>query len=117
MEKSNERGSLGEQLAEEYLLKKGYTFLDRNYKRFTGEIDLIFTKGDLLVFVEVKARKNADFGYPSDFVTEEKQRKIISAAEIYINENELYDYQPIFDVIEIFLEEPIRIEHIEDAFP
>lgn len=117
MRMSNEQGSLGEKIAEDYLLEKGYTFLDRNYKRFTGEIDLIFTKGDLLVFVEVKARKNANYGYPSDFVTEEKQRRILSAAEIYMQENDLYDFQPVFDVIEIFLQHPVKINHIEDAFP
>ncbi len=117
MGKSNDKGSLGERIAEDYLLEKGYIFLDRNYKRFTGEIDLIFTKEDLLVFVEVKARKNSDHGYPSDFVTEEKQRRILSAAEIYIDEHDLYDYQPIFDVIEVFFEGPVKINHIEDAFP
>lgn len=111
------KGFIGERIAEEYLINKGYTLVERNYRHTRGEIDLIFTKEDCLVFVEVKARKNVDYGYPSDFVTPEKQQRILIAAEFFIKERDLFDYQPVFDVIEVFLEEPLRIEHIEDAFP
>ena len=110
-------GDLGENLAEEYLLKRGYTLLERNFHTRYGEIDRIFLKEDSIIFVEVKARKNNDYGYPSDFVTPQKQHKIIQTAEIYMEKFGFYDYQPIFDVIEVFLKEDVVIEHIENAFP
>ena len=51
-------GREGENLAKVYLEKKGYKFLDRNFKRIHGEVDLIMMDGDVIVFVEVKDRKS-----------------------------------------------------------
>lgn len=109
-------GSRGETLAKEYLEKKGYNFVERNYSWGLGEIDLIMQMEDMLVFVEVKLRKNDDFGRPRDFVTPLKQDRIIKTAQNYIAINELYNYQPRFDVVEIMTENDY-IEHIENAFP
>ncbi|WP_099203623.1 YraN family protein [Miniphocaeibacter massiliensis] len=113
---SNIIGQKGEDIALEYLIKKGYDFIEKNYKVYSGEIDLIFRDGTYLVFVEVKYRKNIKFGYPRDFVTTKKQRKIISAAESFIEEKELYNMQPRFDVVEI-IEQTGVIEHLVNAFP
>lgn len=113
----NNIGELGEDIALNYLLDKGYILLYRNYRQFIGEIDLIMLYEDYLVFIEVKARKNVDFGYPRDFVNKSKQKKILDTANIFILENDYDNYQPRFDVIEIYLSENNRIEHIENAFP
>lgn len=117
MARTSDIGSRGEDLAETYLKKKGYEILERNFRCFLGEIDIIALKGDEIIFVEVKTRDNVKYGYPADFVTEEKQARILKAAEIYVEEKGYYNYQPIFDVIEVFSGEGNHIEHIEDAFP
>lgn len=107
-------GAYGEKLAQEYLLAKGYHILECNFKVFVGEIDLIATIEEYLVFVEVKTRKNDHYGAPGDFVTPSKQRKIQRAAEAYLEISDLA-LQPRFDVIEIYCDSG-DIEHIEDAF-
>lgn len=109
-------GKIGEDLALKYLIKKGYIFLERNFNIGLGEIDLIFIDEIYLIFVEVKYRKNIDYGYPRDFVTLTKQKKIIKASEKYIELNNLYDLQPRFDIIEIIGNDN-KIEHIINAFP
>ena len=65
-------GKSGERLAEEYLRKKGYRFVERNYTTEIGEIDLILTDGNCLVFVEVKARASEEFGRPAEAVDHRK---------------------------------------------
>ncbi len=114
--KSKDIGQVGENIAMQYLMKKGYIFLDKNFRGKYGEIDLIFKDEDFLVFVEVKLRKNTRFGYPRDFVTSNKQRKIIVTSEEYTAINNLYNLQPRFDIVEI-IEEEKEIEHLINAFP
>lgn len=115
--KNTDIGNIGEDIALNYLLNKGYILLCRNYRQFIGEIDLIMQDENQLVFIEVKARKSVKYGYPRDFVTKNKQRKILDTACLYIQENNLENYQPRFDVVEIYLSEEKRVEHIENAFP
>lgn len=77
-------GQYAEMVAADYLIKKGFKVLAQNfrYKRF--EIDLIVQKDQLIVFVEVKARKNNLFGNPEDFVNQKKIRALRSAAAHYL---------------------------------
>lgn len=114
--KSKDIGQIGEEIALEYLKEKGYIFLDKNFSGKFGEIDLIFKDEEYLIFVEVKLRKNITFGYPRDFVTTSKQRKIIATSEEYMELNNLYNFQPRFDIVEI-IEEEKKIEHLINAFP
>lgn len=109
-------GNLGESLAKDYLEEKGYKFLERNYSWGLGEIDLIMAYEKMIVFVEVKLRKNDFYGRPRDFVTPNKQIKIINTAENYMKSKGLEDFQPRFDVVEILTDNKY-IEHIENAFP
>lgn len=105
-----------EDIARDFLMRvKGYRFVTHNYEKSYGEIDLIFIDRDILVFVEVKGRKNTDFGYPHEFVTQEKQRKIRQVAETFMKEYDYLDWQPRFDIIEIIKEDE-SIHHIEAAF-
>ena len=113
---SNFIGQKGEEIALKYLVNKGYDFIEQNFKVYSGEIDLIFRDGIYLIFVEVKYRKNVKFGYPRDFVNSSKQKKIISAAEKFMEEREIYNMQPRFDVVEI-IEQSGKIEHLINAFP
>lgn len=80
-------GAWGEDQAAEYLAKNGLKILQRNYRSLEGEIDLIASDGDTLVFVEVKTRTNDTYGFPEEAVTEEKMEHIYGAAEEYLAEH------------------------------
>lgn len=118
MEK-NERGKWGEQKAANYLRLRGYKIIEMNFRCRQGEIDVIAQKRGYIVFVEVKLRKNADYGEAKEFVTRSKQEKVITAAEIWLSQHES-ELQPRFDVIEIYAPEGekgrVRLNHIENAF-
>lgn len=117
--KTESKGAWGERKAANYLRLRGYRILGQNFSCRMGEIDIIAAKGNYIVFVEVKLRKNADFAEAREFVTRSKQSRIITTAQIWLSQNEC-ELQPRFDVIEIYAPEGIghrvRIEHIEDAF-
>ena len=109
------KGSSGERIAEEYLKKEEYDILARNFRTRLGEIDIVASKGEYLVFVEVKARKSEAYGFPSESVTYAKQRKISMVASQYIKLNMYFGAAVRFDVVEVYLTEG-RINHIENAF-
>ncbi len=110
-------GNLGEDLAVQYLMKNNYKILQRNYRHLSGEIDIIASKDDLLIFVEVKTARSRSFGNPETWVNEHKQQQIGRVAEIYLQENEIYDVDCRFDVIAVtFVQNQPRIKHIKNAF-
>jgi len=93
-------GQVGERLVEQKYLQDGFKLLERNYifprGVQMGELDLIFLKGQELVFVEVKARRNEKFGGPFDAVDLNKQRKLVKTAKLYIHlhpKYQTYDYR------------------------
>ncbi len=77
-------GFARERMAAELLEEQGYRIEARNWRGAHGEIDLIAWEGDLLCFVEVRARTREDFGLPEETVDRRKQRKIIRAALAYL---------------------------------
>ncbi|MDA0208509.1 MAG: YraN family protein [bacterium] len=97
------RGNEGERLAEQYLKKKRYTLLARQFFARSGEIDLIMQHASEIVFVEVKTRMTNAFGYPEESVTKAKIKKMYRAAEIYLRKHPT-NLQPRFDLIAITLE-------------
>lgn len=113
-------GDKGEDLAVELLESKGYTIIKRNYRYGKGEIDIIAKdpQEEGLVFIEVKSRKNLEFGSPEEAITKNKIRQLKRIAELYLYENEIKEILCRFDVIAIlmpFNEKP-RIEHFVNAF-
>ena len=78
-------GDCGEDFAVRVLTEAGYCILERNYTVKYGEIDIIAMKDGVLHFIEVKTRTGIEYGYPSEAVTEEKQRKIRRVAEGYLS--------------------------------
>lgn len=114
-----EFGALGEKLAADYLKKKHYKILEKNYKIHAGEVDLIAAIGERIVFVEVKTRgKNPMF--PGHYaVTREKQQRLMRAASMYMRLTKCR-LSPRFDVIELELDREsgslIRLNHFENAF-
>ena len=106
-------GNAGEDAACAYLMRRGWTILDRNVRRGRGEIDIIARRKDIVAFVEVKRRSGLNYGRPAEAVNREKQTRIAHAAALYMQENDLSDSKLRFDVIEIL---PGEIQHIEGAF-
>ncbi len=111
-------GSRGEDLAVQYLKKKGFKVIERNYHCSAGEIDLIAREGKTLVFVEIKTRSSSDYGLPQDAVDRFKQKKMIEVARSYLAERHLTEDIPArFDVVAIHLTPTgPDIELIKDAF-
>ena len=112
----NELGKEGEAAAEQLLLQKGYRILERNWRFRKNEIDLIALKDGIMVFVEVKSRRNTELGNPQDAVDMPKIRRTVTAAEAYIRKKR-FDGKVRFDLICVVgLQPPYRTEHIEQAF-
>ena len=106
-------GKKHEDEAVRYLENLNYKIMEQNFKVLPiGEIDIIAKDKDTIVFVEVKYRKNKNFGTPAEFVRKSKQKKVIKTALCYIKQNKIKaDIR--FDVISICQTE---IEHIKNAF-
>lgn len=109
-------GSLGEGLAIQYLEKKQYEILETNFVTKVGEIDIIAQHREIIVFIEVKARKDLSYGNPYEAVSQMKQKKIIKTALLYTKMKKIKDIQFRFDIIEVYLNKRDRINHIENAF-
>lgn len=105
-------GDEGEEQAKQFLIENNYQICTTNYRFKRAEIDLIAQKEDELIFVEVKYRKNAFYGFPEIAVTPKKEELIKSAAEDYIFKID-WKKSVRFDIIAIVEN---QIEHFEDAF-
>ncbi|NOY97680.1 MAG: YraN family protein [Chloroflexi bacterium] len=86
-------GRWGEMTAAEYLSKRGYSLVARNVRTPYGEIDLVVRRDGMTIFVEVKTRSSARFGYPEDSINARKQEHMLAAAEHYAQENALEHWQ------------------------
>src|SRR5258708_39818809 len=74
---------LGEQLAVDYLVDKGYVIIERNYRKKYAETDIIAIYKDTLVFIEVKTRTSNEFGTPFEAITLWKLKCLIRSAQLY----------------------------------
>lgn len=110
-------GRLGEDLARERLKGLGYRILKTNYRCRLGEIDLVARDGDVLVFVEIKTRRNEPLGQAKEAVTRRKQAQLSKVALAYMKSNNLWGSKARFDVVAIGLIDGNKeIEVIKDAF-
>lgn len=119
MVNNKDLGNLGETIACDYLIKQGYHIIQRNFSCKVGELDIIATDNDFLVFIEVKTRTSDRFGLPSESVSYSKQKKIVKTALCFIAYKKLFDYMSRFDVIEVTVGESYeahQINLIKDAF-
>ncbi len=117
MASHNELGSLGEQIAIDYLIEQGYQILEKNWSCGHKEIDIIAKDNETIVIVEVKTRRSTFLIEPEATVDVYKRRHLIWAANSYVNLFQ-YDLDVRFDIISIVIDKnnEKRIEHIEDAF-
>ena len=111
-------GDWGEAAAAAYLTSRGYAIKARQFRCPMGEIDLIAEQDGVLVFVEVKTRKNLRYGAPAAAVGFRKQQKIIRTATWYVQENPPVDRPCRFDVLEVYGTSGgrYRIQQYENAF-
>ncbi len=101
LNKQQKFGNKGESIAARHLKRQGYRILEQNYRTNLGEIDIIATDRDTIVFVEVKARKSGRFGDPKWAVTPRKQRKISMVALHYLKATQQDHVKARFDVVSI----------------
>lgn len=117
MAKHNELGNKGEDLAAKHLVENGYLILDRNWRSGNKELDIVATKGNMLIVAEVKTRSTDSFEHPEEAINTRKIKNIISAAEAYIFERNIM-METRFDIVAVvpLPDGSFRIDHTEDAF-
>ena len=116
MGKHNEFGKEGEQIAVDFLLKKGYKIKYRNYRYLKAEIDIIAQIGNTLAIIEVRSRSSDFFENIAETITKKKIGLLVMGADHYVIEQDL-DMEVRFDVITILKNKKVfEIEHLESAF-
>jgi putative endonuclease len=116
---SSKKGHEGEDLACDYLLKKGLDIINRNYHYGkTGEIDIVAKDGDIIVFIEVKYRKNLEYGEPEYGITKNKMKQLRKLAEAYLFDKNITDTDCRFDVVAILELEKgkPKVNYYQNAF-
>ena len=131
---ANAVGAKGEDVAEGFLIKRGWHILSRNFRESGGELDIIGYKRGILVYFEVKTRTNDKFGRPADAVDNDKIRFMLRAVyafrKAYVRRGKVPVFYPLgitlnrrvakqrIDIIEVYLDrdlKPIKVNHIEEA--
>ena len=121
MNENRRNGDRGEAAVAAYLRRRGYTVLETQFRTRRGEIDIIARSPDnILCFVEVKTRKNAEFAHAREFVTAAKQNRLRAAAQMYLVRSADMDTVCRFDVAEVYLSDGLfrrmKIHYIPEAF-
>ena len=117
MAKHNDTGRDGEELAIEFLAKKGLDIIERNWKFGKLEVDIIGCHEEILHFIEVKTRNSMEYGYPELAVTKRKARNIFLAAEHYLKAHNRWTHYKV-DILSIIINpypKPIDYFFIEDV--
>jgi len=112
-------GITGEQIATSEMMQKGYQILENNYRCHIGEIDIVASNNEFLVFVEVKTRTEGKTKVdPLISITQKKRQKLKNLGMFYVRQKGIYNKQPRFDVIAIMLlkNKKHTLQHIENAF-
>jgi putative endonuclease len=110
-------GNIAEDIAARYVEDLGYRIIKRNFIfGKVGEIDIICSFQNMLIFIEVKARMHHAFGAPESSITAKKISSIKRVAEGYLYVNKIYDKQCRFDLIAIdFSDGETHIRHLINA--
>ncbi len=116
--KRRETGIIGEKLARDFLKKRGYRIRETNYRCPEGEIDIVASHRDYLVFVEVRTKTSRDFGTPEESITPVKMQRLRTLAARYQQTHADLPTQWRIDVVAVELDnkgKPTRVELIENA--
>lgn len=113
----HETGRKGERLAEQYLSSMGFKILHRNWRHSRYEIDLIASKENTLHFIEVKTRRNSNFGLPEENVDVKKLEHVMTAAEEFLYQFPEWKIVQ-YDLLSIILGNENNVEYffIEDVY-
>ena len=112
----NELGKAGEAEAVRYLIEKGYHILHHNWRSGKKELDIVAEYEQELIIIEVKTRRNKQYGKPEDAVNERKIRRIVSSTDAYLRKYDI-DKPVRFDIITLTgTKASFEIEHITEAF-
>ena len=110
-------GEQGERVAEQWLRQRGWSILDRRWRSGRRDLDLVATQGEMVAFVEVKARRRNSFGGPVEAVGWRKQRELRRSAACWIDRHGPPGGVYRFDVIGVWMAPGnIRVRHVADAF-
>lgn len=113
--KNKNTGRLGEELAVEYLKKKGLKILHTNWQIHNqGEIDIIAEQKDTIIFIEVKTRTSLNFGYPLESINNKKLEQLKKTALLFLSQNKKHYDNIRFDAVSILLKPEIKIYHLEN---
>ena len=116
MYKRHETGKKGEELACKFLIKNNYQIIIRNFRSKMGEIDIVAKDNDEIVFIEVKTRRQKEYGLPAEAVNKRKRTHILLVAEYFLMINNMENIFCRFDVIEIFIcNKNTKINHIKNC--
>ena len=117
MAQHNELGRKGEEIAVDFIRKKGYSILETNWRHRKAEIDIIAKMDEVLIFIEVKSRSTDYFGRPETFVDAKKQQLIADAASVYMEEIG-HEWEVRFDIISVLFHNEAyqSVDHLKDAF-
>lgn len=117
MDQRSVLGRSGEDAAVSLYENLGFEIVARNYRCASGEIDVIATDGDVLVFCEVKTRRTAYWGEPSEAVGFKKQQRLRRLAAGWLSEKGGCRLPVRFDVVSILAgDDGLKVEHIPHAF-
>ncbi len=118
MDARGEFGKRGEELACGELRRRGYRILDRRFRTRCGEIDIVARDGNVLVFVEVKARSTGNFGNPFESVTRQKRHRLSRMAASYLLVKGIGEVACRFDVVAVTPAQSgrYRVEVLQSAF-
>lgn len=114
MKVANPVGKKGEDLAVEFLSNRGYRIIDRNVKVGHGELDIITTHNNTLVFIEVKTRTSKSYGEPIESIGYHKLKSLINASEMYRLKHKDLPEQMRIDAVVVDMGLTISIEHIQN---
>lgn len=111
-------GAVGEKLAAQFLVQRGYKIIETNYRCREGKVDIIASKEDCLVFVEVRTKRSTAFGSPEESITDRKKEHLRAVAARYRQTHDGLPQAWRIDVVAVELDvagKVRRIELIENA--
>ena len=103
MNKKQNLGKYGEDIAVKYLKNRHYIILERNFRSKQGEIDIIAKDNNELIFIEVKTRRNLKYGTPAEAVDNKKIQHIYNTANLYLKLKNVRNIIIRFDIIEVYI--------------
>jgi putative endonuclease len=106
-------GKLGEDKASDFLVKAGYSIIERNFQKKHGDIDIIAKDGDTYVFIEVKTRNSDAYGSPEEYMTPRKIYTLTHSVQYYCYIRKLVNVKMRIDLITLILKSDLDVEKID----